>query len=132
MFAWSKGVICKKRTVTPRGKKSDVNPRSTSNDSPSSMIRAICFDEGISSRHSTDRFARIEDSVMQVEAAHPLSEICIEFPDLYIGGYHESRKGPLVVTFDGKAVVGYGGRAKLDLEMTANKVLDLGSGYWFL
>lgn len=31
-----------------------------------------------------------------------------------------------------EAVVGYGGGAKVDLEMTAKKALDLGSGYWFL
>ncbi|KAL2481361.1 phosphoadenosine phosphosulfate (PAPS) reductase family protein [Abeliophyllum distichum] len=45
---------------------------------------------------------RLATTLSDVEAAHPLSEICIEFPDLYIGGYRESRKGPLVVTFEGK------------------------------
>ncbi|CAI9783160.1 unnamed protein product [Fraxinus pennsylvanica] len=45
---------------------------------------------------------RLATTLSDVEAAHPLSGICIEFPDLYIGGYRESRKGPLVVTFDGK------------------------------
>ncbi|XP_022888661.1 uncharacterized protein LOC111404139 isoform X2 [Olea europaea var. sylvestris] len=45
---------------------------------------------------------RLATTLSDVEAAHPLSEICIEFPDLYIGGYRESRKGLLVVTFEGK------------------------------
>ncbi|GFP99279.1 fad synthase [Phtheirospermum japonicum] len=45
---------------------------------------------------------RLETSLSDVEAAQPLSEICIQFPDIFIGGYRESRKGPLVITFEGK------------------------------
>ncbi|GLT25726.1 hypothetical protein SLA2020_008360 [Shorea laevis] len=37
-----------------------------------------------------------------VEAAHPLLKLCLEFPDLYIGGYRESRQGPLVICIKGK------------------------------
>ncbi|CAL5389441.1 unnamed protein product [Camellia sinensis] len=38
----------------------------------------------------------------QVETAQPLSKLCLEFPDLYIGCYRESRTGPLVISFEGK------------------------------
>ncbi|XP_057463656.1 uncharacterized protein LOC130753534 isoform X3 [Actinidia eriantha] len=37
-----------------------------------------------------------------VETAQPLSKLCLEFPDLYIGCYRESRYGPLVITVKGK------------------------------
>ncbi|GMP50330.1 hypothetical protein CsSME_00016991 [Camellia sinensis var. sinensis] len=37
-----------------------------------------------------------------VETAQPLSKLCLEFPDLYIGCYRESRTGPLVISFEGK------------------------------
>ncbi|KAL3628473.1 hypothetical protein CASFOL_027519 [Castilleja foliolosa] len=45
---------------------------------------------------------RLKTCLSDVEAAQPLSEICIEYPDIFIGAYRESRKGPLVVTFEGK------------------------------
>ncbi|KAL8516713.1 hypothetical protein ACS0TY_015101 [Phlomoides rotata] len=45
---------------------------------------------------------RLSTSLSDVEVAEPLSEICIEFPDLYVGAYRESRRGPLVITFEGK------------------------------
>lgn len=70
-------------------------------------------------------------SVLQVEVAQPLSKLCAQFPDLYIGksfflprspsnffpsfllvtltcflgyegGYRRSREGPVVITFEGK------------------------------
>ncbi|KAG6639816.1 FAD synthase [Carya illinoinensis] len=37
-----------------------------------------------------------------VETAHPLSKLCLEFPDLYIGCYRKSRYGPLMISFKGK------------------------------
>ncbi|GKV48398.1 hypothetical protein SLEP1_g55222 [Rubroshorea leprosula] len=37
-----------------------------------------------------------------VEAAQPLSKLCLEFPDLYIGCYRKSRQEPLVVSIKGK------------------------------
>ncbi|GKV40915.1 hypothetical protein SLEP1_g48509 [Rubroshorea leprosula] len=37
-----------------------------------------------------------------VEAAHPLLKLSLEFSDLYIGGYRESRQGPLVICIEGK------------------------------
>ncbi|XP_042054273.1 FAD synthase-like isoform X1 [Salvia splendens] len=45
---------------------------------------------------------RLATMLSDVEIAEPLSEICMEFPDLVIGGYRESRSGPVVVTFKGK------------------------------
>ncbi|KAI3472283.1 hypothetical protein Pfo_029798 [Paulownia fortunei] len=52
----------------------------------------------------TDSFVskRLATTLSDVEAAQPLSEICTEFPDLFIGGYRESRRGPLIITFEGK------------------------------
>ncbi|XP_030926284.1 FAD synthase [Quercus lobata] len=37
-----------------------------------------------------------------VETAQPLSKLCLEFPDLYIGAYRRSRRGPLTISFKGK------------------------------
>ncbi|KAL2229381.1 UNVERIFIED_CONTAM: FAD synthase [Sesamum indicum] len=37
-----------------------------------------------------------------VEAAQPLSDIAIKFPDVYTGAYRESRGGSIVITFTGK------------------------------
>ncbi|KAL0347148.1 UNVERIFIED_CONTAM: FAD synthase [Sesamum calycinum] len=45
---------------------------------------------------------RVATSLSDAEAAQPLSEILVEFPDLIIGGYRESRRGPLIITFKGK------------------------------
>ncbi|WMV52384.1 hypothetical protein MTR67_045769 [Solanum verrucosum] len=54
---------------------------------------------------------------LQVEVAQPLSKLCLQFPDIYIennfvlnrsyfpeheGGYRGSRKGPLMIRFEGK------------------------------
>ncbi|XAR69145.1 FAD synthetase [Bertholletia excelsa] len=41
-------------------------------------------------------------TLSDVETAQPLSKLSIEFPDLYIGCYRESRQGPLVIHFEGK------------------------------
>ncbi|KAG8374210.1 hypothetical protein BUALT_Bualt11G0107400 [Buddleja alternifolia] len=45
---------------------------------------------------------RLVTTLSDMEAAEPLSKICSEFPDLYIGAYRESRAGPLIITFEGK------------------------------
>lgn len=45
---------------------------------------------------------RLATTLPDVEAAQPLSEICIKFPDLYIGAYRESRGGSLIITVEGK------------------------------
>ncbi|KAB1201481.1 FAD synthase [Morella rubra] len=37
-----------------------------------------------------------------VEIAQPVSKLCLEFPDLYIGCYRESRRGPLMISFKAK------------------------------
>ncbi|XP_059428340.1 uncharacterized protein LOC132162104 isoform X2 [Corylus avellana] len=37
-----------------------------------------------------------------LETAQPLSKLCLEFPDLYIGCYRKSRYGPLVISFKGE------------------------------
>ncbi|XP_061345765.1 uncharacterized protein LOC133291511 [Gastrolobium bilobum] len=37
-----------------------------------------------------------------VEIAQPLSKLCLEFPDLYIGCYRKARHGSLIVSFKGK------------------------------
>ncbi|OIV92369.1 hypothetical protein TanjilG_09967 [Lupinus angustifolius] len=47
-------------------------------------------------------------SVPLVEIAQPLSKLCLEFPDLYIGCYRKTRYGYVVVSFKGKAVINYG------------------------
>ncbi|CAL5389443.1 unnamed protein product [Camellia sinensis] len=45
---------------------------------------------------------RLRTTQSDVETAQPLSKLCLEFPDLYIGCYRESRTGPLVISFEGK------------------------------
>ncbi|KAL8040377.1 hypothetical protein ABFX02_10G093800 [Erythranthe guttata] len=45
---------------------------------------------------------RLSTTLSDVEAAQPLSEMCFEFPDLFIGGYRESRRDPLIISFKGK------------------------------
>ncbi|KAL3839698.1 hypothetical protein ACJIZ3_024289 [Penstemon smallii] len=46
---------------------------------------------------------RLLTTLSDVETAKPLSEINTGFPDLYIGGYRESRgRGGLIITFEGK------------------------------
>lgn len=45
---------------------------------------------------------RLKTSLSDVEIAQPLSEICMEFPDVVIGSYRESRRGPVVISFKGK------------------------------
>lgn len=45
---------------------------------------------------------RLSTKLSDVEAAQPLSKLCLEFPDLYIGGYRGSRSGPLLVNLEGK------------------------------
>ncbi|KAK1400191.1 Phosphoadenosine phosphosulfate (PAPS) reductase family protein [Heracleum sosnowskyi] len=41
-------------------------------------------------------------TISDVKAAQPLSKLRLEFPDLYIGCYRESRNGPLTVSLQGK------------------------------
>ncbi|KAE8719006.1 ABC transporter B family member 1-like [Hibiscus syriacus] len=41
-------------------------------------------------------------NLTDVEIAQPLSKLCLEFPDLYIGCFRRSRQGPLVISFEGK------------------------------
>ncbi|XP_047253181.1 FAD synthase isoform X6 [Capsicum annuum] len=41
-------------------------------------------------------------TLSDVEVARPLSKLCLQFPDLYVGGYRGSRKGPLMIRFEGK------------------------------
>ncbi|XP_057463655.1 uncharacterized protein LOC130753534 isoform X2 [Actinidia eriantha] len=45
---------------------------------------------------------KLRTTLSDVETAQPLSKLCLEFPDLYIGCYRESRYGPLVITVKGK------------------------------
>ncbi|XP_063949419.1 uncharacterized protein LOC108223549 isoform X2 [Daucus carota subsp. sativus] len=45
---------------------------------------------------------RLMLTVSDVKAAQPLSKLRLEFPDLYIGCYRESRDGPLIVSLQGK------------------------------
>ncbi|XP_057478654.1 uncharacterized protein LOC130766007 isoform X2 [Actinidia eriantha] len=44
----------------------------------------------------------LRTTLSDLETAQPLSKLCLEFPDLYIGCYRESRYGPLVITVKGK------------------------------
>ncbi|KAI7757441.1 hypothetical protein M8C21_008782 [Ambrosia artemisiifolia] len=39
-----------------------------------------------------------------LEVAQPLSNITIEFPDIYTGCYRKYRAGPLIITLEGKAM----------------------------
>lgn len=45
---------------------------------------------------------RLATTLSDVEAAQPLSDIAIKFPDVYTGAYRESRGGSIVITFTGK------------------------------
>lgn len=56
-------------------------------------------------------------TLSDVEAAQPLSALHISFPDLYIGCYRKSRRGPLVITLEGKDPV----RIELATEALTNK-----------
>ncbi|KAL8036249.1 hypothetical protein ABFX02_12G146400 [Erythranthe guttata] len=51
---------------------------------------------------------KLATSLPDVEIAQPLSEICRQFPDLYIGTYRKSRGGSIIITFEGndKARIG--------------------------
>ncbi|XP_057548347.1 uncharacterized protein LOC130826779 isoform X2 [Amaranthus tricolor] len=44
----------------------------------------------------------LSTNLTEVEVAQPLSALHIDFPDLYIGSYRKSRRGPLVITLEGK------------------------------
>ncbi|XP_031261673.1 FAD synthase [Pistacia vera] len=44
----------------------------------------------------------LSTNLSDVEVAQPLSKLCLEFPDLHIGCHRKSRKGPLIIHFDGK------------------------------
>ncbi|KAF7818655.1 FAD synthase [Senna tora] len=44
----------------------------------------------------------VTTNLSDVEIAQPLSKLCLEFPDLYIGCYRKSRYGSLIVSFRGK------------------------------
>jgi molybdopterin-biosynthesis enzyme MoeA-like protein len=44
----------------------------------------------------------LSTNLSDVEAAQPLSKLCLEFPDLHIGCYRQSQKGPLIISFTGK------------------------------
>nr|XP_016438579.1 PREDICTED: FAD synthase-like [Nicotiana tabacum] len=41
-------------------------------------------------------------TLSDVEIAQPLSKLRLQYPDMNIGGYRGSRKGPLIVRFEGK------------------------------
>ncbi|OIT27215.1 PREDICTED: FAD synthase-like [Nicotiana attenuata] len=41
-------------------------------------------------------------TLSDVEIAQPLSKLCLQYPDMNIGGYRGSRKGPLIIRFEGK------------------------------
>ncbi|KAG9441680.1 hypothetical protein H6P81_017534 [Aristolochia fimbriata] len=44
----------------------------------------------------------LSTTLSDVKISKTLSAFCLEFPDLYIGCYRKSRKGPLIVSFRGK------------------------------
>ncbi|POO01756.1 FAD synthetase with the MoaB/Mog domain containing protein [Trema orientale] len=44
----------------------------------------------------------LKTDLSDVITAKPLSKLCLEFPDLIISGYRESRYGPLIVNLRGK------------------------------
>ncbi|GAV65015.1 MoCF_biosynth domain-containing protein/PAPS_reduct domain-containing protein [Cephalotus follicularis] len=45
---------------------------------------------------------QLSTTLPDVEVAQPLSNLCLEFPDLYIGCYRKSRQEPLIVSLKGK------------------------------
>ncbi|OMO99956.1 hypothetical protein CCACVL1_03524 [Corchorus capsularis] len=45
---------------------------------------------------------QLTTNLTDVETAQPLSKLCLDFPDLYIGCFRKSREGPLVISFEGK------------------------------
>ncbi|XP_019059686.1 PREDICTED: FAD synthase isoform X2 [Tarenaya hassleriana] len=45
---------------------------------------------------------RLTTSLTDVEVAEPLSKLCLDYPDIYIGCYRKSRQGPIVICFKGK------------------------------
>lgn len=47
---------------------------------------------------------RLATQLSDVEVAQPLSKLCLEFPDLYIGCYRQSRQGPLIISIEGKVL----------------------------
>ncbi|KAM7264771.1 hypothetical protein ACFE04_002454 [Oxalis oulophora] len=59
----------------------------------------------------------LSTNLSDVEAAQPLSKLCLEFPDLHIGCYRLSKKGPLIVSITGKEEE----RVKLGAEALRNK-----------
>ncbi|KAF5189975.1 Fad synthase [Thalictrum thalictroides] len=44
----------------------------------------------------------LSTTLTDVETAQPLSKLCLEFPDVYVGGYRKSRVGSLIISFVGK------------------------------
>lgn len=44
----------------------------------------------------------LQTNLSDVETAQPLSKLSLEFPDLNIGCSRKSRKGPLIISFEGK------------------------------
>ncbi|XP_068640538.1 uncharacterized protein [Aristolochia californica] len=44
----------------------------------------------------------LSTTLSEVKISRTLSEFCLEFPDLYVGCYRQSRSGPLIVSFRGK------------------------------
>ncbi|KAJ9677991.1 hypothetical protein PVL29_022775 [Vitis rotundifolia] len=47
---------------------------------------------------------RMTTNLSGVEAAQALSELCFEFPDLYIGCYRKSKLAPLIISFEEKDI----------------------------
>ncbi|OIW11303.1 hypothetical protein TanjilG_20452 [Lupinus angustifolius] len=45
---------------------------------------------------------QVTTNLSDVEIAQPLSKLCLEFPDLYIGCYRKARYGSVIVSFKGK------------------------------
>lgn len=52
-------------------------------------------------------------NLSDVEVAQPLSKLCLEFPDLYIGCYRKARYESLIISFKGKD------QARLELAIKA-------------
>lgn len=51
--------------------------------------------EPYKSKHLTTKLS-------DVEIAPSLAKLCLEFPDIHIGCYRESRSGPIIISFKGK------------------------------
>ncbi|KAL3531982.1 hypothetical protein ACH5RR_005503, partial [Cinchona calisaya] len=62
----------------------------------------ISSSNGLLVRMEPFELKRLSTDLSDVEAAQPLSKLCLEFPDLYVGVHRATRNGQLIISFQGK------------------------------